>query len=80
MAGEDFLRLIVQHVLPKGFRRVRDYGFLNGRAKKSLFMVQLILHVNNKKVEPGKRPAFKCPACESAMTVIGFRFKLWGFG
>jgi hypothetical protein len=80
MAGEDFLQLIVQHVLPKGFRRVRDYGFLNGRAKKLLFIVQLILHVKNKKVEPRQRPAFKCPACESAMTVIGFRFKSWGFG
>ena len=80
MAGEDFLQLVVQHVLPKGFRRVRDYGFLNGRAKKLLFIVQLILHVKNKKSEPRQRPAFKCPACESAMSVIGFRFKSWGFG
>jgi len=35
----------IQHVLPKGFRRVRDYGFLHGNAKKLLFLVQLILHV-----------------------------------
>ena len=26
LSGEDFLQLILQHVLPKGFRRVRDYG------------------------------------------------------
>jgi hypothetical protein len=25
LKGEDFLHLILQHVLPKGFRRVRDY-------------------------------------------------------
>jgi hypothetical protein len=29
LKGEDFLSLIMQHVLPKGFRRVRDYGFLH---------------------------------------------------
>jgi len=34
--GEDFLWLILQHVLPKGFRRVRDYGFLHSNAKKTL--------------------------------------------
>jgi len=45
LKGEDFLHLIMQHVLPKGFRRVRDYGFLHGNAKKLLFLVQLILHV-----------------------------------
>jgi len=28
--GEDFLWLVFQHVLPKGFRRVRDIGFLRG--------------------------------------------------
>jgi Putative transposase len=43
--GEDFLHLILQHVLPKGLRRVRDYGFLHGNAKKLLSLVQLILHV-----------------------------------
>jgi len=45
LKGEDFLHLILQHVLPKGFRRVRDYGFLHGNAKKLLSLVQLILHV-----------------------------------
>jgi len=43
--GEDFLYLIMQHVLPKGFRRVRDYGFLHGNATKLLFLVQLVLQV-----------------------------------
>jgi hypothetical protein len=45
LKGEDFLHLIMQHVLPKGFRRVRDYGFLHSNAKKMLHLVQLILHV-----------------------------------
>ena len=45
LKGEDFLWLVLQHVLPKGFRRVRDYGFLHGNAKKLLTLVQLILRV-----------------------------------
>jgi len=34
LKGEDFCWLVLQHVLPKGFRRIRDYGFLHGNAKK----------------------------------------------
>ena len=30
----------MQHVLPKGFRRVRDYGFLHSNAKKLLSLVK----------------------------------------
>jgi hypothetical protein len=75
--GEDFLHLIIQHVLPKGFRRVRDYGFLHGNAKKMLFLVQLILHVIIKGLELRPRPAFKCPRCKSPMVIIGFRQTAW---
>ena len=75
--GEDFLHLIIQHVLPKGFRRVRDYGFLHGNAKKMLFLVQLILHVVIKGLELRPRPAFKCPRCKSPMVIIGFRQTAW---
>jgi len=35
LKGEDFLHLILKHVLPKGFRRVRDYGFLHANANPS---------------------------------------------
>lgn len=30
LPGEEFLWLILQHVLPRGFRRVRDYGVSMG--------------------------------------------------
>ena len=75
--GEDFLNLIMQHVLPKGFRRVRDYGFLHGNAKKLLFLVQLILHVVIKGIEQRPRPAFKCPCCKTPMMIVGFRLNPW---
>ena len=75
LPGEDFLYLILQHVLPKGFRRVRDYGFLHPNAKNLLFLVQLVLHVVIQKIPRRRRPAFKCPHCKKEMVVIGFRLK-----
>lgn len=33
LKGENFLKLLLQHVLPKGLRRARNYGFLHGNAK-----------------------------------------------
>ena len=80
LKGEDFLHLIMQHVLPKGFRRVRDYGFLHGNAKKLLSLVQLILHVVIKVIELRPRPVFKCPRCQSPMVILGFRQSVWESG
>ncbi len=75
--GEDFLQLILQHVLPKGFRRVRDYGFLHGNAKKTLQLVQLILHVRLGIKTQRPRPAVKCPRCHIPMVIKGFRYAAW---
>lgn len=75
LPGEDFVYLVLQHTLPKGFRRVRDYGFLHPNAKKLMTLVQLVLHVVIPEVPIRNRPAFKCPRCKSSMVVIGFRLK-----
>jgi len=80
LKGEDFLHLILQHVLPKGFRRVRDYGFLHSNAKKLLSLVQLILHVVIKGIKQRPRPVFKCPCCQSPMVILGFRQSVWESG
>ena len=34
VSAVEFLRLVLQHVLPKGFRRARNYGFLHANSKK----------------------------------------------
>ncbi len=73
LKGEDFLQLIVQHVLPRGFRRVRDYGFLHGNAKRMRSLIQLILRVITPPVKLRPRPAFKCSCCKSAMVILAFR-------
>ena len=77
LKGEDFLHLIMLHVLPKGFRRVRDYGFLHSNAKKLLSLVQLVLQVFIKGIKQRPRPVFKCPCCKSPMVILGFRQTAW---
>ena len=73
LPGEDFLNLVIQHVLPKGFRRVRDYGFLHGNAKKILCLIQLILYVIIEELALRPRPVFKCPHCKASMLIVEFR-------
>ena len=70
LAGEDFLMLILRHVLPKGFRRTRDYGFLHGNAKKTLNLIQLILYTEVPFETEPERPVFKCPCCGQKMQLI----------
>jgi len=80
LKGEDFLWLLLQHVLPKGFRRVRDYGFLHGNAKKMLMLIQWILHVVIERKETDSRPPFICPVCKGAMQIIAFIRPAWRSG
>jgi hypothetical protein len=70
LKGEDFLWLVLQHVLPKGFRRARDYGFLHGNAKKLLSLVQLVLQVLIQAFETRPRPVFTCPRCQAPMIIL----------
>jgi hypothetical protein len=80
LKGEDFCWLVLQHVLPKGFRRIRDYGFLHGNAKKMLKLVQLVLRVIVGIITPRPRPVLKCPHCQAPLTIIGFIQPNWQFG
>ena len=71
LPGEDFLWLVLQHVLSRGFPRVRDYGFLHGNAKPLLKLVQLVLHVLITAATPKPRPIVSCPSCRGVMQVVG---------
>jgi hypothetical protein len=70
LPGEEFLWRVIQHVLPRAFHRVRDYGFLHHNARRTLQLLQLILQVVIRPVAPPQRPRFCCPACGAAMRVI----------
>jgi hypothetical protein len=71
LLGEDFIALVLQHALPKGFRRARDYGFLHGNAKQLLKRVQWLLQVVIPIIDPTQRPKFICKLCRSPMSIIG---------
>lgn len=66
----DFLWCVLSHVLPTGFRRVRDYGFLHGNAKRRLVLVQLVLRVLIENPAPRPRPPLCCSRCRTPMIVV----------
>jgi hypothetical protein len=80
LVGADFLWLVLQHVLPKGFRRVRDYGFLHGNAKRLLQLVQMTLRVVLDSLKPKERPAMTCPKCNAVMHFIRVFSPAWRSG
>ena len=66
----DFLWRVLLHVLPTGFRRVRDYGFLHGNAKRRLALVQLLLRVWIDNPAQRARPPVCCPVCHTPMAIV----------
>lgn len=71
LPGADFLHLLLQHVLPKGFRRARNYGFLHPNKKALIALLHLVLRITPRPPLPEKpRPAFPCPCCGKPMQVI----------
>jgi hypothetical protein len=73
VSGERFLHLLMIHVLPRGFRRVRDYGFLHPCSKKLIRFLQLVLRLNPMTEfvrKKRQRPPIVCPACGTKMSII----------
>jgi hypothetical protein len=62
----------MMQVLPSGFRRVRDYGFLHGNARDRVILLQVLLHVSIPPLETRASNGFKCPACHMPMRIVGF--------
>ena len=67
LSGADFLWLLLQHVLPKGFRRTRDYGFLHGNCKRLIQRLHLLLRVCLPK--PKETPPWCCKQCGGVLTL-----------
>lgn len=74
LAATEFLRRFFLHVLPKGFVRIRHFGFLSNRFRTSqlalgrqlLAMATLI----PESPHPDQRPStWHCPHCGAAMVV-----------
>ncbi len=71
VSGAKFLWLVLQHVLPKGFRRARNFGFLHPNSKQQIRMLQLLFKLNpNQWLATRKsRPQLTCKCCGSLMVV-----------
>ncbi|MCP8686414.1 IS91 family transposase [Marinobacterium sedimentorum] len=69
----QFLWLVLQHVLPKGFHRLRDYGFLRGNAQLRLQRIQLLLQVTPTPPDDTPPPRPLCPCCHLPMLWAGVR-------
>ena len=62
LSGAEFLWRLLLHVLPKRFRRVRDFGLLHGNAKRIIQLVQLVLSVRLPWPTPPREPTpMLCP-------------------
>lgn len=72
VAGETFIWLLLQHVLPKGFRRSRDYGFLHGNAKSTIRLIQWLFRVPVPVPAARSKAQRACPCCHSKMTVVNY--------
>ncbi len=72
VSGPRFLWLILQHVLPKGFRRARNFGFLHPNSKRLIALLQYLLGFdpNRALAWVKKRPQLTCPCCGAVMNIV----------
>lgn len=76
LPGDEFLWLLLRHVLPKRFRRVRDFGLLHGNAKVVVRLLQILLNrIPLNPIPAIERQPMACPECGSAMRIIAVRVK-----
>lgn len=75
--GAQFLWMILQHVLPKGFRRARDFGFFHPNSKQLIQVLQLQfkLDPNRAMAWMRQRPQMRCSCCGGIMKIIQTRIK-----
>jgi Putative transposase len=78
LSAQEFLRRFLLHVLPRGFVRIRSFGFLANRRRATLLpRCQRLLLDNPKKHAPTvtasspTQPAcFRCPKCAAPMLIV----------
>src|SRR5215467_3202005 len=78
LSAEEFLRRFLLHVLPRGFVRIRSFGFLANRSRATLLpLCQRLLLDNPRPHAPAvivfsaALPAcFRCPKCATPMVIV----------
>lgn len=74
LSADEFLRRFVQHVLPRGFVRIRQFGLLANACRTKLIAVsrQLLAvtpDVRAASTELPTKAAWKCPHCGAPMHI-----------
>lgn len=69
--------LVLQHVLPKGFRWARNFGFLHPNCKRLIALMQVLL-----RFAPGRalawvkeRAPILCSCCGAVMVIVRTRIR-----
>jgi len=74
LQATEFLRRFFLHVLPKGFVRIRHFGFLANRFRTRLLSLArlLLASVPNQEQDPegGASSTWHCPRCNTPMIVV----------
>ena len=74
LTADEFLRRFLLHVLPRGFVRIRHFGFLSARRRGQLITVcrQLLAGVTRPRspTQTAAAPAWPCPCCGGTMIII----------
>jgi hypothetical protein len=72
VSGAEFGRRFLQHVLPKGFQRVRHYGWRGAAAKAKWERILALLDWKCPTlIKPEPTPEPRCPACGKPMFLLG---------
>jgi hypothetical protein len=73
LPGGEFLRRFLQHVLPKGFQRVRHFGWLSPAAKQRWERIHALLDWKPAAPPPPATPCgmILCPRCRQPMRRVG---------
>jgi hypothetical protein len=75
VSGVKFLWLLMQHILPKSFRRARNYGFLHPNSKRLMGLLHYLLKVDIWQAigRHRKRPSIICRCCGAPMKIVATR-------
>ncbi len=72
VSGPEFVRRFLQHVPPKGFQRVRHYGWRGAAARTKWERILALLDWQSPAlVMPAPLPPPQCPVCGKTMFLIG---------
>jgi hypothetical protein len=78
LQGVEFLRRFVQHVLPKGFMRIRRYGVYNATTQRNLnrpftqdkSSFEKLVEQKEKELELQILKVHRCPVCEKGKMIV----------